>query len=128
MAQQKSDKPRNKKHISKSIRKQLQTWGIVIGCAFVMVGASFAWYTREDREADSKSADVMVPYYLELKNPSETAAMQLSIGNLPLGSKKQIVFCVTNKNPNEGNIKNKNTSVYILCAIAYNKYKEVSFD
>lgn len=45
----------------------------------------------------------MRPYYLTLLSPGERDELQLSIGNLYPGEKKEVVFCVSNK-PNEEEI------------------------
>lgn len=75
---------------------------IMMLCACVAVvvasAATFAWYSAQERYADSAPADVMKPYYLTLRNPSDTAALELSVGNLFPGDTKQVVFCVSNKN------------------------------
>lgn len=67
----------------------------VIGCLFI-IGISYAWYTRQERVAESDTLTVMTPYKLSLMNPSETDVLQLSIGSLLLDETKQIVFCVEN--------------------------------
>lgn len=75
---------------------------IMLLCACVAVvvasAATFAWYSTQERYADSAPAEVMKPYYLTLRNPSDTAALELSVGNLFPGDTKQVVFCVSNKN------------------------------
>lgn len=78
----------------------------MLWCATVAIvvctSSTFAWYSVRERMADSAPAKVMKPYYLNLRNASDTANLQLSVGNLFPGDKKQIVFCVSNKN-NEKN-------------------------
>lgn len=86
-----------RKHkIPKRIRAAIYAWSLVVGC-LLLIGVSFAWFTKVVREAESKATEVMRPYYLSLLNPGETGAMQLSIGNLIPGNTKQILFCVSNK-------------------------------
>ncbi len=86
-----------RKRIFASNRYKIMLW-----CAMVAIvvasTATFAWYGANERYADSALAEVMKPYYLTLRNPSDTAALELSIGNLFPGDKKQVVFCVSNKN------------------------------
>lgn len=98
---------KNHKKIKKGLSMQLFAWSCVVGSLILVTGLTYAWYTKEDREADSNQAQVMVPYYLTLRNPSDTDTMQLSLGSMPLGDKKQIVFCVTNKNPEAQSFINK---------------------
>lgn len=93
------------KLIGKSVRMSILAWGIVVG-AFMLFGFSFAWFTKVERTAESKTTAVMAPYYLTLLNPSETDALQLSIGNLMPGKTKQIIFCVSNKNNEENELMN----------------------
>ena len=90
-----------KNFIKKGLRPPVLVWCMAVG-ALMLFGVSFAWFTKVERTAESKTTSVMEPYYLTLLNPSETAALQLSIGNLMPGRTKQIIFCVSNKN-NEGN-------------------------
>lgn len=87
-------------------KKQKRIWEsrrfkVMLYCAItaLVVGstATFAWYGVKERKAQSLPAEVMKPYYLNLRNPSDTADLQLSIGNLFPGDTKQIVFCVSNK-------------------------------
>lgn len=84
-----------------------------ICCTFVgvllLVGFTFAWYTLQKREAETKAPNVMKPYYLNLSNPSETSALQLSVGSILHGSTKQIVFCV---NTEEAEQINKDTTTF----------------
>ena len=101
MTEQKQKHKENRKRIFESRRFKVMAF---CAMAAILIGstATFAWYGVNEREADSASAEVMKPYYLTLLNPSESHALQLSIGNLFPGDVKQIVFCVSNKN-NEGN-------------------------
>lgn len=79
--------------IVKRLRLSSYAWTILVG-ATLLVGFTFAWYTLQKREAVTESNNVMKPYYLNLSNPDETSALQLSIGSLLHGTTKQIVFCV----------------------------------
>ena len=98
-------KVRKRKKIKKKNRRRIwdgERYKMMLFCAMLslVVGtsASYAWYGARERTADSAPADVMKPYYLNLRNPSDTADLQLSVGNLFPGDVKQIVFCVSNKN------------------------------
>ena len=86
-----------RKRIFVSNRYKIMMWCAMVA---IIVGstATFAWYRAEERFADSAPAEVMKPYYLTLRNPSDTAALELSVGNLFPGDVKQVVFCVSNKN------------------------------
>ncbi|MDD2971683.1 MAG: hypothetical protein PHE02_06080 [Lachnospiraceae bacterium] len=90
-----------KRYVSRKTMR-LQLLAATIGLV-VLVVASFAWYTWKSRQVESKTAEVMRPYYLTLLNPGEQNELELAVGNLFPGEKKQVVFCVTNK-PNEENI------------------------
>ena len=72
----------------------------------MLLGVSFAWFTLVERSAESDATDVMAPYYLTLLNPSETSALQLSVGSLMPGKTKQILFCVSNKSNEENELIN----------------------
>lgn len=100
-----ADKVRKRKRIRKKKRKRIfdrERYKIMMFCAMLSLvigsSATYAWYGARERTADSAPADVMKPYYLNLRNPSDTADLQLSVGNLFPGDVKQIVFCVSNKN------------------------------
>lgn len=86
-----------RKRIFVSNRYKIMLWCAMVA---IIVGstATFAWYGANERFADSAPAEVMKPYYLTLRNPSDTAALELSVGNLFPGDVKQVVFCVSNKN------------------------------
>lgn len=87
---------KRKNFIKKSFRMPILAWCMAVG-VLMLFGISFAWFTKVERTADSKTTSVMAPYYLTLLNPSETAVLELSIGNLMPGRTKQILFCVSNK-------------------------------
>lgn len=87
----------NRKRIFESRRYKIMLWCALVAL-IVASTATFAWYGANDREADSAPADIMKPYYLNLRNPSDTDDLQLTVGNLFPGDVKQIVFCVSNKN------------------------------
>lgn len=72
----------------------------------MLLGVSFAWFSLVERSAESDATDVMAPYYLTLLNPSETSALQLSVGSLMPGKTKQILFCVSNKSNEENELIN----------------------
>lgn len=96
---------KQKKFIKKSFRMPILLWCMAVG-GLMLFGISFAWFTKVERTAESKTTAVMAPYYLTLLNPSETDVLQLSIGNLMPGKTKQIVFCVSNKNNEENDMIN----------------------
>jgi len=101
------EKERKKLHIEKGLRLQIYAWGIIVGIVLLIgTGGTFAWYTLQEREADTETANVVKPYYLTLLNPSETDMVQLSIGSLQQGKAKQIVFCVSNKGNTQINTDN----------------------
>lgn len=97
MADKARKRKMERKRIFESRRYKIMLWcalvAIIVGCT-----ATFAWYGASERQADSAPAEVMKPYYLTLRNPSDTASLELSIGNLFPGDMKQVVFCVSNKN------------------------------
>lgn len=95
----------NNKRGKKGTKLQIMAWmlvGMVLMLMTMLIGGSYAWYSVKIREAESKAVEVMKPYYLTLLNPSETDSLQLAVGSLMPGKKKQVVFCVSNKN-NEQN-------------------------
>ena len=89
-----------KKSIQRGLRMQILAWCALLS-SLMLIGSTFAWYSVVVREAESKEANVMQPYYLTLLNPSETAGLQLSVGSLMPGRKRQIVFCVSNDDNEE---------------------------
>lgn len=65
-------------------------------------GGTFAWYlygSTEAKRAQAQSAPVMAPYNLYLMNPNATDALEFAVGNLHPGEVKQVVICVSNKDP-----------------------------
>lgn len=98
-------KQKSKKKISNYFRTPVFAWCIFVGC-LMLFGVSFAWFTMVERVAESKPTSVMQPYYLTLLNPSETSALQLSVGSLMPGKTKQILFCVSNKSNEENELIN----------------------
>lgn len=88
------------KNIEKKLRRRVMAW-VMVAAALMLIGGTYAWYKSIEREAESKTASVMEPYYLTLLNPSETDVLQLSIGSLMPGRTKQVVFCVSNKKNEE---------------------------
>ncbi len=94
-----------KHRISKRIRASIYAWSFVVAC-MMLLGVSFAWFTMVERVAESNATNVMQPYYLTLLNPSETSALQLSVGSLMPGKVKQILFCVSNKSNEENELIN----------------------
>ena len=103
-------KRKKKFHMGKGRRLQLMAWSLVVGMVTLLGGgATYAWYTLKEREAETKTATVMKPYYLELRNPNESDVLQLSIGSLLQGKTKQIVFCVSSE---EAEQINQDTTVF----------------
>lgn len=92
----------------KGLRLPSHAWCVLVGL-MLLIGFTFAWYTLQKREAETKAPNVMKPYYLNLSNPSETSALQLSVGSLLQGNTKQIVFCV---NTEEAEQINKDTTTF----------------
>lgn len=99
---------KEKFNIFKGLRLSSYTWAVLVG-VMLLVGVTFAWYTLQKREAETKAPNVMKPYYLSLSNPDETSTLQLSVGSLLHGSTKQIVFCVNTK---EAEQINKDTTTF----------------
>lgn len=91
---------KKKKLIGKGLQMQILVWGMLV-IILMIAGGTFAWYSIKERQAESKPAEVMKPYYLVLLNPSETDVLQLSVGSLMPGRTKQVVFCVSNKENEE---------------------------
>lgn len=101
-----TDKVRKRKKKRKNKQRRIfersLRFHVMLGCVIVSVivcsAVTFAWYGSVERVADSEAADIMKPYYLTLRNPSDTATLELAVGNLFPGDAKKIVFCVSNKN------------------------------
>lgn len=92
------DKRNRKFHMGKGRRLQIYTWCILVGIVLLIgAGVTFAWYSLQERDAETKVAPISKPYYLSLRNASDTAGLQLSIGSLPSGKVRQIVFCVSSE-------------------------------
>lgn len=87
-----------KLHMEKLLRDKVMFTAVLVGAVTILcMGITVAWYTHRSREADTVSAGVMKPYYLSLRNPSDTDTLQLSVGSLLQGKTKQIVFCVSSQ-------------------------------
>jgi len=91
---------KSKKNIKELVRLQIIGASVIVG-VIMLAGITFAWYSTLNREAESKTAEVMKPYTLVLQNSSESDALQLSVGSLMPGQTKQILFCVSNKENEE---------------------------
>lgn len=87
-----------KEERKKRIRKRLIAAAVVEVCILMMM--SYAWYYYlSHRKVYSEERDVMSPYYLYLVDETGTDSLQLTVGNLHPGETKQIVFGVTNEQP-----------------------------
>lgn len=73
---------------------------VVLVVLLVCIGGTFAWYTWLERAAGSKDAEVMDPYYLYLRDKSDTEMVRLALDSLFAGETKNLYFCVSN-GPNE---------------------------
>lgn len=73
---------------------------VVLMVLLVCIGGTFAWYTWLERAANSKDAEVMEPYYLYLRDKSDTEMVRLALDSLFAGETKNLYFCVSN-GPNE---------------------------
>ena len=88
----------HKKHCpDKAVRPRLyvQTAVIAVGI-LLLAGMTFAWYTWRERAADSKDAEVMEPYYLYLRDETDTQMVRLAVDSVFSGETKKIYFCVSN--------------------------------
>lgn len=66
------------------------------------LAVTYSWYLySRDNHADSKDVQIMTPYFLYLLNPDDKNSLQLSVGNIHPGEVKQVVFCVSNKKPDD---------------------------
>lgn len=91
----------NKNKIEKNKRKVIATSVLIV---FNMLLLSFAWYYYQTHLVfQSEEREVMPPYCLYLVDSNGTDALQLTIGNLHPGEKKQIVVGVSNKAVDGGN-------------------------
>ena len=90
------EKKQKKVHIEKKMRRRVYAWSLVVGVV-LLIGFTYAWYSLQKREAETEVATVQKPYHLVLGSPGETDSQLLSIGSLPNGQTKQIVFCVSCK-------------------------------
>lgn len=115
----------------KRIRKRLIVVAIVEVLILMMM--SYAWYYYlSHRSVYSEEREVMLPYCLYLVNPNGTDALQLTVGNLHPGETKQIVFGVSNKDPQNGseayfNIGRESKFNYEL-ELAYTQNLPVTYD
>lgn len=76
---------------------------IMVGVCLLLMMIGFAWYYYlSHHHVMSEKREVMPPYYLYLVDENGTDRLQLTIGNLHPGETKQIVFGVSNKNPEGG--------------------------
>lgn len=108
------DRKKRKFHIGKGLRLQIYAWCTVVGVVmFLGAGGTYAWYSLQEREAETKAPNVMKPYHLNLSNPSETDTLQLSVGSLLQGKTKQIIFCVNTEEEPQIN-KDETTFDYTL--------------
>lgn len=95
---------------SKKTQKKDRRRGAVIVTLLLVFAAllgTFAWYTiSSQREIDSEKKNVMVPYFLYLKNATDESSLNFSVGNLHPGQTLTEAICVTNKVPDDdkGNV------------------------
>lgn len=106
------DKSIEKLDIVKRLRLPSYVWVTLVGIT-LLVGVTFAWYSLQEREAETETYNVMKPYYLNLRDPRSTDLEQLSIGSLLQGEVAQIVFCVDTKEEEQVN-KDTTTFTYNL--------------
>lgn len=85
----------HKRKIEKNKRKVIATSVLIV---FNMMLLSFAWYYYQTHLVfQSEEREVMPPYCLYLVDSNGTDALELTIGNLHPGEKKQVVVGVSNK-------------------------------
>lgn len=90
-------KRKRKFHIGKGLRLQIYAWCTLVGVV-MLVGMTYAWYSQQESEGGTENVSVMKPYYLELKDDSDSDVEQISVENISGGETKQIVFCVKDRN------------------------------
>lgn len=91
---------RNKLHKKADRRKTLVL--SVLALVLMALLGSFAWYLISSRrDIYSREEDVMVPYFLYLKNATDENSLNFSVGNLHPGQTISQVICVTNKIPED---------------------------
>ncbi|MBR1391122.1 MAG: hypothetical protein IJ567_06745 [Lachnospiraceae bacterium] len=74
----------------------------ILSVVLLALLGSFAWYVISSRrDIVSEDQDVMVPYFLYLKNATDENSLVFSVGNMHPGETKQVVICVTNEIPQD---------------------------
>ncbi len=105
-----TEKIDNQEKKQRKINKKDQRRGAVVVTLLLVFAAllgTFAWYTiSSQRKIDSEKKNVMVPYFLYLKNATDENSLNFSVGNLHPGQTLSEVICVTNKVPDDdkGNV------------------------
>lgn len=99
------DQAKKRKKVHKKVHRRHRPripvqLAVVLMVLLVCIGGTFAWYTWLERAANSKDAEVMEPYYLYLRDKSDTEMVRLALGGLFAGETKNLYFCVSN-GPNE---------------------------
>ncbi|MGN0341733.1 MAG: hypothetical protein ACI4DO_02975 [Roseburia sp.] len=100
-------KEKNQKKFHKKIDRRKKVVLFVLTLVLLALLGSFAWYVISSRrDIYSADEDVMVPYFLYLKNATDENSLNFSVGNLHPGQTISQVICVTNKIPEDdtGNI------------------------
>lgn len=88
----------------KQIRKKKDRRKVLVSAVLTLVLlallGSLAWYIISSRrDIYSKNQEVMVPYFLYLKNATDENSLNFSVGNLHPGQTISQVICVTNQIP-----------------------------
>lgn len=96
-----SDNEKSESSKGKKRHKKPLIITVAVVCILALA-ATFSWYLyTKDNHADKKDIKIMTPYFLYLLNPDDKNSLQFSVGNIHPGEVKQIVFCVSNKKPDD---------------------------
>lgn len=100
--QLRENKKKTKKRTGKKRDRRKTVVLSVLTLVLVAILGTFAWYLISSRrEIYSDREDVMVPYFLYLKNATDENSLNFSVGNLHPGQTISQVICVTNKIPDD---------------------------
>lgn len=87
--------------------KRLKLVTSLLAVVAIMMALGFAWYTLGERHTDTEEMEIMTPYALYLLNSGATDTLELNVGGIHPGEKKEIVVCVSS---HDANAKEEQTS------------------
>ncbi len=111
--QEKEDEEKWNRYKSTTTRR-LKSIVAMMATIALMLSIGFAWYSRYQKHVDTIESQIMTPYTLYLLNSGATDALELNVGGIHPGEKKQIVVCVSSHDAMQEQLSKDGTFPYSL--------------